>query len=129
MWLADLSADELEENGERFAVPVVGTEPCDEQVAVLALRVGDWRAGISVESTAQFAPAVGYGLRQRIVHRSVQRKRCFVATVKSNSRPATNGPRSRTRTVTRLPLRGFRNRTFVPHGRVLCATPSVDQSV
>ena len=47
----------------------------------------------------------------------------FVAPVRSNSRPATNGPRSITRTRTVRPR--WRMVTFVPHGSVLCATPSV----
>ena len=46
-----------------------------------------------------------------------------VAAVRSYSRPPTNGPRSITGTRT---LRSPRlNVTFVPHGSVLCATPSV----
>ena len=41
----------------------------------------------------------------------------------SQVRPATYGPRSMTCVVTVWPL--YRNVTFVPHGSVRCATPTV----
>src|SRR3954468_18378188 len=50
-------------------------------------------------------------------------RRSFVAAVRSNSRPPAYGPRSTTGTRTVRPP--WRSVTFLPHGSVLFATPSV----
>src|SRR5207245_1096941 len=63
---------------------------------------------------------------QRVLHNSPVSPKpsaCLVASVRSNSRPATNGPRSTTGTRTERPSQ--RNVTSVPHGSVRLATPIV----